>query len=189
MTLSDDEPKMKSLVDLVEGRHTNLNFPKGVFITKARGGSEDERSLEEIREIETKFFERHPYFKSCYSQLKQAGYENLMDRMEQLSLNSMRASLPKVSCVIVQNFENAVKTLIFHIVPSIFGLCLCKKYFPIRNRPIEKFLEPMVCQFATFAHNPRSVIRLIARHVFPKFSYFPILYSKDGGFFTEVNKK
>ena len=65
-------------------------------MTKARGGSEDNKNIEEIREIETKFFERHPFFKSCFSKMKQAGYENLMDRMEQLSLNSMRATLPKV---------------------------------------------------------------------------------------------
>ena len=83
-------------MELVEGKHPSLNFPKGVFMTKARSGADDEISIEAIRKMEKNFFESHPFFNHCLENLKHAGYENLMNCVEQLSLNSMKSSLPKV---------------------------------------------------------------------------------------------
>ena len=87
---------MTSLVELVEGRHESLKFPQGVFITKARSGIDEKKSIEEIRKMETNFFSKHPHFQRCMASLKKAGHENLLNRVEELALKTMRASLPKV---------------------------------------------------------------------------------------------
>ena len=88
---------MKSLVQLVEGKHEHLKFPRGVFITKARSGSDDKKSIEEIRMMEADFFGNHPFLRHCMVNLRSAGHEHLLNRMEELALKTMKSSLPKVS--------------------------------------------------------------------------------------------
>ena len=93
---SDDAPKMRSVMELVENRHEYLKFPQGVYLTKARGGSDDKKRIEEIRTSETNFFASHPYFSQCINSLKKAGHENLLNKVEELALATMKTSLPKV---------------------------------------------------------------------------------------------
>ena len=104
---------MTSLIELVEGKHQSLNFPRGVFMTKSRSGADDEKSIEDVRKMETEFFQSHPYFNHCLKNLKHAGYENLMNTIEQLSLKSIKSSLPKVRSVLfLMQFDVHVHTML-----------------------------------------------------------------------------